>query len=92
MTTSGYILRIKDLIINKIDNFINTGRFGLALAPSKNSSFTEETALHTLLDQGKSFHEAELIIATMKEWDLPLENVYTMNFEIHGNSVWIKAD
>lgn len=92
MTTSGYILRLKDLISNKIMNLVGNNQNEVASAMSESSSLTEETALHALLDQGKSFREAELIIATIKEWDLPLESVFTMSFEVHGDSVWIKGD
>jgi hypothetical protein len=95
MTTSGYILRLKDSIFTKINNLVNPGsRLNAAnmLVEARHKPFTKETALHMLLDQGKSYHEAELVIATMQEWGLPLEHVAILDFEVHGNSVWIKPD
>lgn len=92
LTTSEYISRLKSLIAERISNLVNPNGSGLILAKEKMSVFTKEMALHMLLDQGKSFQEAELIIATMEEWGLPLEHVAILDFEIHGNSVWIKPD
>ncbi|MET1054826.1 MAG: hypothetical protein ABWY16_05925 [Pedobacter sp.] len=95
MTTSGYILRFKDLISAKFNGLLNSGTSshqGFAMAEARDAGFTKENALHYLLDQGKSFHEAELVIATLEEWGLELDQVTSMNFEVHGNSVWIKAD
>lgn len=92
MTTSGYILRLRDLISNKISNMLNFNHSGLALAEVNESGLTAEAALHMLLDQGRSFHDAELIVSTINEWGLPLENISLMEFEVHGNSVWIKPD
>lgn len=92
MTTSGYILRLRDLISNKISDLVNPNHAVPAMAAARNSTFTEENALHMLLDQGKTFHEAQLVITTMKEWGLPIEHVAILDFEVHGNSVWIKPD
>lgn len=95
MTTSGYILRFKDLITTKISNLVNRGNdVNRSVVPveAKGSTFTKETALQVLLDKGKSHHEAELVITTMEEWGLELEQVAVLDFEIHGSSVWIKPD
>lgn len=95
MTTSEHILRLKDQIATKISNLVNSDRDltpDVVLTESKNKTFTKETALHILLDKGKSYHEAELVIATMEEWGLDLEQVSVLNFEVHGSSVWIKED
>jgi hypothetical protein len=95
VTTSEYIIRLRDLVISRIGNFLNHNPHvpsGLMPAEVRNIVFTEETALHMLLDQGKTYHEAELVISTMKEWGLPLEQVSFLDFEVHGTSVWIKPD
>lgn len=95
MTTSGYILRFKDLIASKFNSPINSDSAsdsGFEEAEDGDSSFTREKALHHLLDQGKSFHEAELVIATVAEWGMELDQIAVLDFEVHGDSVWIKAD
>jgi len=91
MTTSGYIVRLKELIVSGIGNLFSRGG-GLAYAEVMQNEFTKETALHLLLDKGKSFQEAELIIATLEEWGMDLQNVAVLEFEVPGTSVWIKAD
>jgi hypothetical protein len=95
VTTSEYIVRFKDAMLARLGNMINPANHphpDLILARANNAVFTEETALHMLLDQGKTYREAELVIATLKEWGLPLEQVSYLDFEIHGTSVWIKPD
>jgi hypothetical protein len=95
VTTSEYIIRLRDLFISRIGHFLNPGQNSPAKfvwAEAKITAFTEERALHMLLDQGKTYREAELVISTMKEWGLPLEQISFLDFEVHGTSVWIKPD
>jgi hypothetical protein len=95
MTTSGYILRFKNLITSKFISATNPDRRsrpGFATTDALNGTFTKENALHLLLDKGKSFKEAEMIIATVEDWGMELDQIAVLEFEVHGESVWIKAD
>lgn len=95
VTTSGYISRLKELIGTKISQLVgpdNDRSMNYSLAYAKPASICRETALHMLLDQGKTYREAELIIVTLQEWGMALEQVSFLDFEVHGTSVWIKPD
>lgn len=95
VTTSGYIVRLKELIGNKISLFLSPNalqRPHVKLAYANPMGFTREKALHMLLDQGKTYREAELVISTLQAWGMDLEQVAFVEFEVHGTSVWIKAD
>lgn len=83
-------MRLRDLIRNKMKSLMNPGPSVSNPAETEKDSHPEEAALHLLLDRGHSFQDAELILETMKEWGLPLEDAATLEFEIHGKSVWIK--
>jgi hypothetical protein len=95
VTTSEYIVRFKDAMLARLGHIINpvsNPQSDLIWARASHAVFTEETALHMLLDQGKTYREAELVIATIREWGLPLEQISYLDFEVHGTSVWIKPD
>lgn len=53
---------------------------------------TQHDSLIGMLNEGKNYDEASLIMKTAEDWNLDVELLDPANLKVNGKSVWIEAE
>lgn len=95
MSTSPYVLRFKDFLKDKLPAVLSL-KLNLfdhvTPAYATINLFTKDMAIEVLCDKGHTRRDAELIVNSIEEWGFELEQVEYLNFEVHGESVWMNPE